>query len=140
MMKVITTNLLKYALAYSFLTLLFRFALSKMIEFQFLIGAGIVSALFAIGIFSISFIFVTKNRTFLPFYDVGFRLHLTGFLSYHLVTELWYLFDFQAQNESIIVTHLISFIWGILLLFHFIIYLITRKNTIRGLNKSELFD
>ena len=54
--------------------------------------------------------------------------------------ELWFLFGLQSRVENIKITHQIAFFWGIFLLFHFIIYLFNHKNTIKGIDKSEIFE
>lgn len=85
-------------------------------------------------------VFGKRDNLNLPLYDVGFRFHLATYVICNLIGEIWYLLDLQSDYEKIRTIHLTALFWGIGLLIHFIIYLITRKDAIKGIKKSEIFE
>jgi hypothetical protein len=91
-------------------------------------------------VFTIGWIFGKKDKMNLPLYDVGFRFHLVTYIFCNLIGELWFLIGLQSEYENVRTVHLTAVFWGLGLLFHFIIYLITRKNAIKGIKKSEIFE
>jgi len=111
-----------------------------MLENQHFSGVWIVAALYAISVFMIGLVFGIKDKQTLPLYDIGFRFHLTTYLVCNLIAELWYALGLQSDYEKISTVHSIVIFWGIGLLIHFIIYLITRKNAIKGIKKTEIFE
>lgn len=135
-----TINLVKFAVAAGVLTIVFRILLSIGIEnrSKVIIGASAIfyfSAMFLSGWF-----FGKKEYLHLPIHDVGFRFHLTTYLAYIILSELWFLLNFNHKSETISTIHVTAAIWGVFLLCHFIYYLYIRKNTINHLDKEELFD
>lgn len=139
-MKTISPNLLKFAMATTILTIIFRYFLSFGIESKSVIII-ISSAIFYFIIMFISgWYFGKRDIEFLPIYDIGFRFHLTTYLIHNLISELWFVFGLNSHYESIVFVHLIAIIWGVLLLTHFILFLLTRKNTINNLDKTDLFE
>ena len=139
-MKAITKNLVLFSIALIILTVLFRFALSTMLQNKLFTSVWILAALYGIIIFIIGWVFGKKDKQTLPLYDIGFRFHLATYLICNLIAEIWYFVGLQSDYEKIKSVHLTVIFWGIGLLIHFIIYLITRKNAIKGIKKSEIFE
>lgn len=139
-MKSITMNLVKFAVLLSLFTILFKFALREMLANEQFAPAWLVAALYGVIIFVIGWIFGKKEKESLPLYDVGFRFHLITFLVFNIITGVWHFLDFESQSRNVKPFYWMTLFWGIGLLLHFIIYLITRKNAIKGLNKSALFE
>jgi magnesium-transporting ATPase (P-type) len=100
----------------------------------------IIATIYGILIFIIGWIFGKKDKMNLPLYDIGFRFHLATYIICNLIAEVWYLIGLQSEYENIRTVHLTAIFWGIGLLIHFIIYLVTRKNAINGIKKSEIFE
>lgn len=100
----------------------------------------VVAILYGISMFTSGWHFGKKDHKDLDLRDVGFRFHLTTYLTFVLISELWFLLGFNSSYEQIGSVHITAFIWGICLLVHGFVYLKTRKNTIDGLDKSELFE
>lgn len=139
-MKSITKNLMYFAIFFFIGAIVFRYCLSTNIENRsynlvWIIAAGYFSFNFLIGWF-----FGKRDYKSLPLYDVGFRFHFVTYLLFNIVAVLWFSLGFHSHFESIRNVYVIAIIWGIGLLIHFIIYLIARKSTIKGLNKSEIFE
>lgn len=139
-MKALTKNLVLFSISLTILTLLFRFSLSTILHSQQFNGVWIIAILYGIIAFILGWIFGKRDYLILPLYDIGFRFHLATYLICNLIAEIWFLLGLQSDYEKIKSVHLTTIFWGIGLLIHLIIYLITRKNTIKGLDKSEIFE
>jgi hypothetical protein len=100
----------------------------------------IVTAAYGVSVFIIGWVFGKRDRLHLSLYDIGFRFHFATYIICNLIAESWYLLGLQSDCEKISTVHLTAFIWGIGIIIHFVIYLITRKNAIKGIKKSEIFE
>jgi len=133
-MKIITPYLLWFALTVAILTVVFRYFLSYGIIIT--VSASIYGFL----MFASGWYFGKKDREYLPIYDIGFRFHLTTYLVHNTVTLLWLGLGFGSQYEDLKISIMIIIYWGILLLIHFIFFLWSRKNSIKNLDKDDLFE
>lgn len=139
-MKTITSYLLGFIVSVIILTILFRFFLSYSLANKEITVQVLSCVVYFIGMFSSGWYFGKKDGNYLPIYDVGFRFHLSTYLVFNLISELWYIFEFNSSYEKIKYIHLTAIIWGIFVLIHFFYYLWSRKQTIDNLEKSELFE
>ena len=139
-MKTFTKNLLFFSIGLTILTILFRFLLSTTLQNQHFSFAWILAVLYSITVFIIGWIFGKRDNLTLPLYDIGFRFHLATYVICNLIAEIWYALGLQSDYEKIKSVHLTIIFWGLGLLIHFIIYLITRKQTINGIKKSDIFE
>ena len=139
-MKTISKNLIAFSIGLIVFTIAFRFSLSSMLQNRLFSSVWIVAAIYGIFIFIIGWIFGKKDKLYLPLYDIGFRFHLATYIICNLIAEGWYLIGLQSEYENARTVHLTAIFWGIGLLIHFIIYLFTRKNAIKGIKKSEIFE
>ena len=137
MKKFITPSLLKFAVAATALTIIFRFFLSYGIDNQSKIIIVLSSVFYFTGMFVSGFYFGKKDGNFLPIYDVGFRFHFTTYLVFISISELWF---FLKLGEIEYTIHRTALIWGVFLLLHFFLFLIMRKKSFKGLDKAELFE
>ncbi len=136
----ITTNLIKFALATIFLTLVFRFALSYGIETKSNLISFLAASFYAISMFISGWFFGKKEYEYLPIHDMGFRFHLCTFLIHSIVSELWFLLKFNATRESVVFIHYYVAIWLTLLITHYTIFVWSRKHAIKNLDKEDLFE
>lgn len=139
-MKLITSNLAKFALLLTISTVALRFGLSSMLENRHFTLVWVVVALYAIAVFAFGWIFGKRDNETLPLYDIGLRFHVVTYIICNAIAELWYLAGLQSQYEHIRSVHLTVLFWGLGLLLHFILYLFTRKHAINGLKKTEIFE
>ena len=139
-MKTITRFLLGFALTISVLTITFRYFLSYGIDNKSTIIVVLSAILYFIGMFISGWFFGKKDGDYLPIYDVGFRFHFTTFFIFNLISELWFVFGFNSGYEKVRYVHLTAIIWGVFLLFHFVMYLKAKRKSIDNLDKEELFD
>ncbi len=139
-MKIFTPYLLWFALTVVVLTVVFRYFLSYGIE----VGSRpvvIVSAtLYGFLMFGSGWFFGHKDSDYLPIYDIGFRFHLTTYVVHNAITLLWLGLGFGSQYEDLTFSVMVIIYWGILLLIHLIFFLCSRKNSIKNLDKKELFE
>lgn len=139
-MNFITTYLLRFALAATILTIIFRYFLSYSINSGLTISVALSAVLYFTGMFISGWYFGKKDADYLPIYDVGFRFHLTTYLLFNLISELWFIFGLNSHYEEFATIHLTAIIWGAFLLIHFMLFLWTRKRTINNLDKRDLFE
>ena len=140
MKTVITSNLLKFILTSIIVTILFRFGLSTSLtnEKKFLVITCAI--IYGILMWLSGTYFGKKDHKYLPIYDVGFRFHFSTFLVHNTIAVLWFLFGFESKYENIAVVYRTVIIWSFFLTIHFIYYLYSRKSSIKGLNKKDLFE
>jgi hypothetical protein len=139
-MKVLTKNLMYFAIFFFIGAIVFRYSLSQFLENQSINMVWIIAIIYFFFNFFIGFYFGKRDYKSLPLYDIGFRFHLVTYLLYNIVSVSWFLLGFNSHFEKIRVVYVIAFIWGIGLLIHLIFYLFVRKNSINGLNKREIFE
>ncbi len=139
-MKLITSNLLKFAMFFALGSILFRFGLSWSITNHTVFLMWIFAILYFFFNAGIGWYFGKKDYESFPLNDIGFRFHLVTYVVFNSIWELWFLLGFQSPRESSNFAPQIALIWGIILLFHFILYLFNRKNSIKGIDKSEVFE
>jgi hypothetical protein len=84
--------------------------------------------------------FGRKEYEYLPIYNIGFRFHLSTFLAHNIVSVLWFVFAFESKYENIKVIYITALIWSVILIIHLIYYLSIRKETIKNLDKENLFE
>ena len=139
-MKTITPYLLKFALAATFLTIVFRYCLSYGIDNKSSIIIALSAALYGAAMFLCGWYFGRKDGEYLPIYDVGFRFHATTYLIHNLISVLWFKLNFNSNYEQLQIIYITALIWGVLLIIHLLFYLYARKNSINNLYKKDLFD
>ena len=136
----ITNNLLKFTFVTIILTILFRIILSASITNKMTLTVILCSIVYGILMWSNGKYFGRKEYEYLPIYDIGFRFHLFTFLAHNLVSVLWFVFAFESKYENIKVIYITALIWSVILIIHLIYYLSVRKETIKNLDKENLFE
>lgn len=139
-MKVVTKNLLYFAVLFFIGAILFRYALSYSIEYRMFLQVWGVGLAYFFYNFFIGWYFGKRDYEDLPLYDIGFRFHFTTYLLHNSVSLMWFHMGFQSKYESISVVYLTALFWGIGLLIHYALYLRARRNTINGINREDIFE
>jgi hypothetical protein len=140
MKNFISAYLLKFALSATILVIIFRYFLGYGLENNSHTIIILSSVFYTVGMFAAGWYFGKKDGNYLPIYDVGFRFHCTTYLVHNTISILWTILKITTcyqKIESLIFT---VFFWGFLLFIHFIFFLIARKRSFKGLNKSDLFE
>lgn len=136
----ITKNLLKFSITAFVLAVLFRAGLSYSLAHEMFTLVWVVAAAYFIAIFAAGWYFGKKDYEYLPVFDIGFRFHLATFVVHNGVSELWFLLGLNSANENVKNVHITALIWGAFLIFHFLFFLWAKKNSIKNLDKTELFE
>lgn len=139
-MKALTKNLMYFAVLFFIGAIVFRYSLSYFIENRSHNLIWIIAVIYFFFNFFIGWFFGKRDYETLPLYDIGFRFHFVTYFLFNLVSVLWFLFGFHSHFESISIVYITALFWGIGLLIHFVFYLIERKNSINGLNKTDIFE
>ena len=139
-MKIITSPLLRFVLISAILTVLFRYVLSYGIEHQLTAVIILAAVIYGVLLFITGWYLGMSDAQYLPILDVGFRFHLTTYVVHVGISELWFLSGSNSSLKHISTVHLTAIIWGSFLLIHFIIFMVVHKKSIRGLDRSELFE
>ena len=140
MKTLITPNLLKFTLTTVILTIVFRLGLSTSIASKVIIAVVLSSVIYGILMWFNGRYFGRKEYKYLPIYDIGFRFHLSTFLSHNVVSIFWFVFGFESHYENINIIYMTALIWSVFLIIHFIYFLSIRKSTIKNLDKEDLFE
>jgi len=139
-MKIISRNLLLFAGLLFAYTLLFRFGLSSLLTAEKFGWVAVISILYGGIIFMTAWMTGRRDGRENFLFDAGFRWNTTTFLVWGVASEAWFLLDLNSVYESIRMVHITLLIWSVVLVLHFMLFLILRKRTIKGVHKTEIFE
>lgn len=139
-MKIVSKNLLIFAVLLLLYTLLFRFGLGRLLDAEKWTWVIIIAILYGAMIFVTAWMTGSRDGKENFIFDAGFRWNFTTFLVWGIASEAWFLLGFGSDHESIRVVHITLLIWSGFLLLHLILFLILRKRTIKGVHKTDIFD
>lgn len=139
-MKIISRNLLLYALLLFIYTVLFRFGLSSLLTAEKWIWVICISVAYGAIIFVTAWMTGKRDGMNNFLFDAGFRWNLTTFIVWGIASEAWFLLGFHSVHEAIRIVHITLLIWSGFLILHFILFLILRKRTIKGVHRTNIFD
>lgn len=139
-MKIVSRNLLLYALLIFAYTLLFRFGLSNLLTAEKWIWVMVISILYGTVITATAWTLGRRDGKDTFLFDAGFRWSLTTFIFWGIASEAWFLLELHSDHESIRIVHITLLIWSGFLVLHFILFLLLRRKTIKGVQKSDIFE
>ncbi|WP_257666763.1 hypothetical protein [Parapedobacter tibetensis] len=139
-MKDLTPYLIRFSIVAAVSTVAFRYFLSYGIENNSAEVIIFAATLYGVALFTVGWYFGRNDARHLPILDVGFRFHLMTYLVHIVISELWFLAKMNSSLESAQTVHLTALYWGIFVLIHFILFRLARRKSIRGLDKTELFE
>ncbi len=139
-MKIISRNLLLYALLLLIYSVLFRFGLSTLLTAEKWLWVVLISVAYGAAIFFTAWTTGKRDGINNFLFDAGFRWNLTTFLVWGAASEAWFLLGLHSAHETIRVVHITLLIWSGFLFLHFILFLILRRRTIKGVHKSDIFE
>ena len=139
-MKAFTKNLMLFVLFFFAGAILFRYGLSSFLENRMYGAVWILAAVYFFYNFGIGWVFGKRDYEDFPLYDVGFRFHFATYVVFIVVSEFWFILGYHASFENIKTVHYTALFWGIGVVIHFIFYLLSRKNAIKGIHKPEIFE
>ncbi|MCK5692726.1 MAG: hypothetical protein KAI08_07745 [Bacteroidales bacterium] len=139
-MKIISRNLLLFALLLFIYTVLFRFGLGSLLSAEKWAWVIVIAVVYGAMIFVTAWMTGKRDGINNFLFDAGFRWNLTTFIVWGAASEAWFLLGFQSAHETIRVVHITLLIWSGFLILHFILFLILRKRTIKGVHKTNIFE
>jgi hypothetical protein len=139
-MKVLSPNLLLFALLLLVYTLLFRWGLSSLLTAERFLWVILISVAYGSIIFLTAWTTGKRDGMNNFLFDAGFRWNLTTFIVWGAASEAWFLLGLNSVYESIRIVHITLLIWSGFLVLHFILFLILRRRTIKGVHKSDIFE
>ena len=140
MKKYITKNLLIHAFVLAISSFLFRVFISWALSNEYFTGVWFIAALYCLSVYLLIWKFSVLDKKILPIYDLGFRFHLVTYIVWVVISYLWFSFGNISSHENMNQVHISSLYWLLTLIVHFCIYLFSRRKTIKGLKKTEIFD
>jgi hypothetical protein len=138
-MKILTKQVVLFALLMAVYTLLFRMLLSFCIGHHYYVLLGIGSLVYGVSIFFTAYFLAKAEAQEIHFFDLGLRFHVTSFLVWAAVSFGWFYLGNPHKYEHVSQISQILLYWGFILILHTVIFLITRKDTIRGIHKNDIF-
>ncbi|MEA3460671.1 MAG: hypothetical protein U9R49_02250 [Bacteroidota bacterium] len=139
-MKIISRNLLLYALLLLIYSVLFRFGLSTLLTAEKWLWVILISVAYGAAIFFTAWTTGKRDGMNNFLFDAGFRWNLTTFIVWGAASESWFLLGFHSAHEAIRMVHITLLIWSGFLVLHLILFLILRRRTIKGVHKSDIFE
>lgn len=139
-MKIVSRNLLLYALLLLIYTVVFRFGLSSLLTAEKWIWVIIIAVAYGALIFVTAWMTGKRDGMNNFLFDAGFRWNLTTFIVWGAASEAWFLLGFHSVQESIRIVHFTLLIWSGFLILHLILFLILRRCTIKGVHKTNIFE
>lgn len=139
-MKIVSRNLLLFAFLLLIYTLAFRYGLGALLTAEKWIWVLIISVAYGAAIFVTAWMTGKRDGMQNFLFDAGFRWNLTTFLVWGVASETWFLLGLHSSHESIRVVHITLLIWSGFLILHFILFLVLRRRTIKGIHKTNIFD
>jgi hypothetical protein len=139
-MKAFTANLMYFAISFFLGAIAFHYGLSYSLESNYFDLVWILAIFYFFFNFLIGWHFGKKDYESIPLNDVGFRFHFVTYFLFNSISMLWFSLGLNSQYESLRVVYLIAIFWGIILIIHFILYLLERRKSINGLSKEDLFE
>ncbi|MFA6128286.1 MAG: hypothetical protein WC699_13370 [Bacteroidales bacterium] len=138
-MKILTKQLIIFALLIAVYTLIFRAGLSYCIGHHVWILLGASSLIYSGLIFFTAFFLGKSDAQQNPFFDLGLRFHITSYLIWGAVSFGWFYLGNPHKYEHVEDILQVLIFWGFIIILHTVIFLYTRKDTIRGIRKDEIF-
>ena len=139
-MKIVSRNLLIFALLLFIYTVLFRFGLGSLLTAEKWAWVLVISVAYGAMIFVTAWMTGKRDGMNNFLFDAGFRWNLTTFIVWGAASEAWFLLGLHSAQENIRVVHITLLIWSGFLILHFILFLILRKRTIKGVHKTNIFE
>lgn len=139
-MKIISRNLLIFALLLFVYTLAFRFGLGKLLTAEKWIWVIFIAVAYGVMIFFTAWTTGKRDGKNNFLFDAGFRWNLTTFIVWGATSEAWFLLGLHSAYESIRVVHITLLIWAGFMMLHLILFLILRRRTIKGIHKTDIFE
>ena len=139
-MKYITKNLILFGIILTIYSVVFRFALSAALNAEKFSLSIVIGIIYGVMIFVTAWNLGKAHSINKFIFDAGLGFHITTFIVWGIVSELWFILGYASKYESIKAVHYTLIFWGLGLLLHFFIYWRLKNKTIKGVMKSDIFE
>lgn len=139
-MKFLSLNQFRFTVAFFVLTIFIQAAITILLNAQEFRIVWIPIPFYVILVFMAGWYLGGKDNEILPLAVTGFKFHLITYVIGNGISLFKHLFGLASIYENIVSVYLTILFWGLGLLLHYIIFLIVRKNSIKGISKSEIFE
>jgi hypothetical protein len=139
-MKILSLNQLRFAAAFFVLTLFIQAAITILLNAEKFALVWIPIPFYIIIVFIAGWYLGRKDNEILPLAVTGFKFHLITYLVANGISLAKHQLGLASIYESINSVYLTIILWGLGLLLHYILFLIVRKGSIKGISKSEIFE
>jgi hypothetical protein len=139
-MKAFTANLMYFSISFFLGAITFRYGMSYSLESKYFDLVWILATIYFFFNFLIGWHFGKKDYESIPHNDVGFRFHFVTYFLFNSISILWFSLGLNSNYESLRIVYLTAIFWGIILIIHFIFFLLERRKSINGLSKEDLFE
>ncbi len=136
-MKVWTKGFTTFLILASILTLIFRIVLSNLLTNQFYTLVWLLAAFYGLFMFIIGYISGERDKNEFSLTQSFLRWNGGTYIVWGLVSYPWMLLGNPAPSEKLNTLNLAMIIWAII---GTMVYLIIKYSTIKGVDKSEIFD
>ena len=136
----ISKHLIYYTLGLSGLTLLFRATLSFLLNEEMFISVWVAAVIYLLLIFMMAYYIALSEKEKLNLNDPGFRFHVVTFLVCNGIGLLWFYYGSPSFRESIMSIYYTLIIWGVFVLFHLFMFLKAQKSSIKGIDRTDIFE
>ena len=136
-MKALSMRLGQFAVCALLVTIMFRYALNLCIGEESIWATVSCSVVYFCLMYYIGYHFGEKDAVENGYHDIGFRFHLVTYIVYMCITLGAHYIGWYTEPLKAMAITAVS--WGIGLMIHFIFFLITRKSTIKGYAREEIF-
>ena len=140
MKTVITKPLIQFTSIITLLSVVFRISMSSILSDESWNYVYIPPLLYFVSMFITGRYFGKKEYEYLPINDVCFRFHLSTFFVFFLVSYSVFYLGLMSIYEPRIILDYTLLSWGVGLLIHLFLYLSSCKNSIKGLDKEDIFE
>jgi len=139
-MKNLSRPLLFFVSLFFALTILFRILLSHFLREEAYSAVMILAIIYGVSLFLSGWILGKAHGIQKLKSDFGLSFNAGSFLMWTAASFLWFLAGNPAETESIRSVYLAVFIWGGFVIIHLLIFLLLKRNSIKGFHRSEIFD
>lgn len=99
-------------------------------------NVAIAATLYFIGMFATGLILGAKDPIRISRIDQGFHYHFVTYVVVNTISVLWTLLGFSAEADTVGISLLTAFSWGVALLVHFLVV----RHMIKGIPRDEVFE
>ncbi|MCB0753510.1 MAG: hypothetical protein KDC52_18710 [Ignavibacteriae bacterium] len=139
-MKLLTKNQFSFAIFFLVITIILHAGITLLLNAKEFTMVWFFVPVYVIPVFIAGWVLGKKDNQYLPLTVTGFKFHLITYVVSNSVALLKHLLGFASVYENIKTVYLTIIYWGIGLLIHFVLYMLARKKSIKGISKSELFE